>query len=123
MRCILGKHLNKVYIKEALLLIIVAIFLETPCSNDENYQCALSTLEGKDESSWSPIEKPSMSFPFRTQRFYNKKTDNSSQICSLCILRVCLGSTQLVKIHAVQHGRARTEFCEENQGTEGFNLA
>ena len=62
------------YSKEASLHIIGAIFLVTPCPNknwtvDENYQaCALSTLEGKDESSWSPIEKPSISFPFRNQR-------------------------------------------------------
>ena len=67
-RCFLGEHLNEVYTKEALLHIIVAIFLVTPCQNDENYQCALSKLERKDESSWSPIEKPSISFPFRNQR-------------------------------------------------------
>ena len=72
-RCFLGEHLNEVYSKEALLHIIVAIFLVTPCPNDENYQCAFATLERKDESSWSPIEKPSISFPFRNQRFYNPK--------------------------------------------------
>ena len=72
-RCILGEHLNKVYIKEVLLHIIVAIL--TPCPNEENYQqCALSTFEGKDESSRPPVEKPSISFPFRNQRFYNPKS-------------------------------------------------
>ena len=60
--------MNEGYSKEALLHIIVAIFLETPCPNDENYQCALATLKGKDESSRPPVEKPSISFPFRNQR-------------------------------------------------------
>ena len=75
--CILGEHLNEAHTKEALLHIIVAIFLVTPCPNevtvDENYQCALATLEGKDESSWSPIEKPAISFLLMNQRFYNPK--------------------------------------------------
>ena len=74
----MGKHLNEVYSKKVLLHIIVAIFLVTPCPNevtvDENYQCALSTLEGKDESSWPPVEKPSIAFPLRNQRIDNPKS-------------------------------------------------
>ena len=77
-RRILGEHLNEAYSNEALLHIIGAIFLVTSCTNenwtvDENYQCAFATLERKDESSWPPVEKPSISFPLRNQLFNNPK--------------------------------------------------